>query len=1369
MKKLTSIISLSYVTLLCFGAQPDSLTVSNTQSTSVSLNWGDGGCSDNYRVKYKEITAPAFEPTISIINDSSSNYTYLLSSLTPNTNYTWKIKCGGAWKVGNNFTTLNCETTSTDTQTACDSLVWIDGVTYTASNNSATHLLTNANAAGCDSTITLNLTIELGGCTDSSATNFDPLATCDDSSCIGCIKTITQELDGFNPNTITSITTFAYDTLSITNTGNCDINIRPEFTISLNTGPISLTDLRIRWAIPGSGDVLLPYDIDSNGNAYGFFPDELNSNTGINLIPGANQSVFIRIKLRSSADYGKYTAIWYTQEVDTTGSIIQSLTDNDTTILNFVNCNILQPYISFSNITCLGDSNGSASIDSIENGTGNYSYSWINDLTPGNILATSNTIANLSTGDYSCTITDTNGCTLTGNVTISEPAAITVTSSTTDVSCNGGSDGTATLTLSGGTGTLTESWGSMDSTALAQGTHSYTITDTNGCTLTDSVTINEPAAITAGATTTDVTDCFVGNDGSIIINISGGTTPYQYSDDNGNNWGTSNLFNGLTEGPYTIHIKDNNNCLDNVTATITEPDELTSSYTQTNVKCWGENNGSASVNFFGGTTGSNPGENNYILGWDTLLYDLPYPLTEFITPIGVPAGIYPYTVIDINGCVHDSIITITQPDSLYSGYTTGYYNGYEISCHGYNDGEIDIQVNGGTPPFNNYINDSLQGTIMIPNGNMTSAVLIAGTYTDSIVDGNECVATNTIILTEPPALNSTLTPFDVSCNSFCDGEIISDISGGISPYDYEWSNLQSTANASNLCSGWYSLSITDENECVYDHPDIFINQPPEISVSIDFIANITAYAGTDGYIYISSSGGSGLLSTNWTSINGFTSTIDDIVNLSASTYYLEIIDTNSCVYLDTFELTQPSSLWMSIDSVINTSCYDSCNGSINITANGGDSTYTYSWVNILDPSTIISINDDIYNLCYGEYIITVDDGETTLIDTVNIYQPQPITTILSVNPILCNNGTTQAELNVWGGTQPFIYDWSNGGNSYITTISHGTHSINVVDMNGCSFDTSITLANPDSISTQTTNTNTDCFGGNNGSVSINITNGGTSPYNFSNDNGITYQSSNTFNNLSAGNYFFLISDDNNCLGSASAEVIEPSKIISTTTAIDASCYLECDGVASTTAAGGTPPYSYLWTNGDSTQTATDLCAGFYNVTITDTNGCINTNSTIINEPNPLLINIWIDGNNIVATSGFSSYQWYYNNTSLVLGATDYIFTPPGIGIYYVSVSDTNGCTSNSYAIEYNISLLEDYSLTTKTFPNPTNGHITISSEYAMKSISVYNSIGKQLILVNNNENNNNETKLDLSSFAKGVYCIKISITNQIINQRIILQ
>ncbi len=731
---------------------------------------------------------------------------------------------------------------------------------------------------------------------------------------------------------------------------------------------------------------------------------------------------------------------------------------------------------------------------------------------------------------------------------------------------------------------------------------------------------------------------------------------------------------------------------------------------------------------------------------------LPYPQSVFNTSLlpnpynQVPAGVYPYTVTDLNGCTIYDTITITQPDSLYTTYSTTNFNGYEISCFGGTDGEIDILVNGGTAPFDNYLNGSLQSSLITSN-------LSAGTYTDSIEDANGCTAINTIILNEPPELVSTLTPTNISCNGICDGEVYAVANGGNPPYSYNWGGP-----TTNLCAGNYNVITSDANGCI-ENSSVTIYEPSPISLSIDSISHISTYGGNDGAIYISSGGGVGNLTYYWTNPLAFSSNSEDIDNLMSAIYVLNITDSNSCS-LDTFvELTQPSSLSLNLDSATTISCYDSCDASLFISANGGDSTYTYSWTG---PNGFAASTANISNLCYGEYILVLDDSITMLIDTFNVYQPQPLTTTLTTDSILCHNGTTQAVINVWGGTQSFDYLWSNLATTYITTLSSGNYTITATDQNGCTITDSISLANPDSIYTQTSTVNVSCNGLNNGEVELFIS-GGLTPYNYSDDGGNTYQNSNVFDNLSIGTYTYLITDFNGCLSSAFAEIIQPSPIISITNADSVSCYGDCDGEVFESISGGMPPYSYDW-GGDTT----NLCAGNYNLTITDSNGCLATNTAIVYEPFPLAINIWINGNTIEATSGFDSYQWYYANGTLIPGETSEIYEPLSVGEYYVVVTDGD-CEYVSYALNYNISGIDNLDNNISIYPNPTMGILTIEGGSNIQNIIILNTLGNQLLSVENNSNDNSKSEIDLTTFAKGFYFIQVEQNNQIMNYRIVLQ
>ena len=1022
--------------------------------------------------------------------------------------------------------------------------------------------------------------------------------------------------------------------------------------------------------------------------------------------------------------------------------------------------------LKLSNITidssCYQICDGELSV-TIEGGTSPYDIEW---SLGGNIFDTINTTTEdtLCPGNYQIKFTDANLCVDSVIIPLIERDSFLVQDWVIDDSCYNSCTAQITVQLMNQDNPpFTYNWsnGGNDTVIsnLCSDTFDLVIIDNRLCSDTFNFFVEPGDSMYFDTVAVTHNSCYGDEDGVIsLINFNGGVLPLDYL------WSTSETtsgINSLPSGFYNVTITDANGCsIDYSNIEVSQPNELTSSYTQTNVSCFGVNDGSAIVNFFGGTIGSIPGDTNYILGWagTPMPVYLPYPQTVFNTSLlpnpynQIPAGVYPYTVTDLNGCTIYDTITITEPDSLYTTYSTTNFSGYEISCFGGNDGEIDIQVNGGTAPFDNYLNGSLQSSLITSN-------LSAGSYTDSIEDANGCTAINTIILNEPPELVSTLTPTNISCNGVCDGEIISGTSGGVLPYSYSWTSIpDTTADISNLCAGLYTLTISDANGCT-ENSSVTIYEPSLISFSIDSISQISTYGGNDGAIYISAGGGVGNLTYYWTNPFTFTSTSEDIDNLIGAIYSLNITDSNSCTLDTLIELTQPSSLVLNLDSAITISCYDSCDASLFISANGGDSTYTYSWTG---PNGFVASTANISNLCYGEYILVLDDSITMLIDTFNIYQPQPLSTTLTTDSILCHNGTTQAEINVWGGTQSFDYLWSNGATTYITSLSSGNYTVTATDQNGCAITNSISLGNPDSIYAQTSTVNVSCNGLNNGEVQLSIT-GGLTPYSYSDDGGNTYQNSNVFDNLSIGTYTYLITDFNGCLSSAFAEIIQPISITSITESDSVSCYGNCDGVVYAFASGGNSPYSYDWGGNSS-----NLCSGNYNVIITDANGCLATNTAIVYEPFPLAINIWINGNTIEATSGFDSYQWYYANGTLIPGETSEIYEPLSVGEYYVVVADGD-CEEVSYAINYNISGIDNLDNNISIYPNPTMGILTIEGGSNIQNIIILNTLGNQLLSVENNSNDYSKSEIDLTTFAKGIYFIQVEQNNQIMNYRIVLQ
>ncbi|NIG54207.1 YDG domain-containing protein [Chitinophaga sp. Cy-1792] len=376
-----------------------------------------------------------------------------------------------------------------------------------------------------------------------------------------------------------------------------------------------------------------------------------------------------------------------------------------TTSVNITQSDAIISTMRGTPISCNGRSDGTAQVITSGN-SGNYTYLWSNGLTTP-------VIPLLPAGDYTCIVTDGNGCSQAGTYTVTEPDPLTSTITGTMVSCNGGSDGTATITASGGTTPYTYIWTPLGGTAatatgLEVGTYTCIVTDANFCPTSASFTVAQPLPLIVSATSTDVS-CNGGANGTATVSAGGGAGNYTYS------WapsgGTAATATGLTAGDYTCTITDGNTCSKTVRVLVSQPTALTGTASRTLVSCHGGSNGAITLAISGGTPG-------YTYSWN------PAVSTDAAAS-GLPAGIYNCTVTDAKGCPKLMSAQIDEPDALIVSVT-----GTQPSA-GLSNGTATAMVSGGTPPYS---------YSWLPSGSVTSTItgLSGGQYTCTVTDANTC-------------------------------------------------------------------------------------------------------------------------------------------------------------------------------------------------------------------------------------------------------------------------------------------------------------------------------------------------------------------------------------------------------------------------------------------------------------------------------------------------------------------------------------------------------------------------------------------------------------------------------------------------------
>ncbi len=920
----------------------------------------------------------------------------------------------------------------------------------------------------------------------------------------------------------------------------------------------------------------------------------------------------------------------------------------DSNNCGYVGCEWIGPPITVQVTTtphvCGGMLGGTATAN-VTGGAAPYEFLWSNGENDA-------TIDSLVPGTYTVTVTATNGCTATASGTVGTAAGnFGANISVSQPTCFGSNTGIATAQPVGGMAPFTYLWSNGGTSQTIQnlpaGTYSVTITDKFGCTATKTTTLIYQSNINLNLTPNHPT-CASNNNGSITSSVSGGVSPYGYLWSTGVT--TTNIQN-LPAGNYSLTVTDALGCTKSASVTLTAPPAFTVTTSVTNASHCGATNGSATAN----PSGTGPFTYVWSNGGTTQVIN------------NLAAGTYTVTVTNSQGCTATAAATVTQPMTLNVTIT-----GSNLVCGNDNNGSLTANVTYGTAPFTFAWTNSAGASV---GNTQTISNLPAGTYTITVTSSQGCVGTATKTITGSPAMNLNLAVQHVNCNGASTGSITSNLTGGTSPFTYLWSTGATTANLPNLAAGNYSLTVTDALGCTKSQ-SVTVNQPTPIvltfsnsgSCGANGTAAVTATGGTPNYTYQWSTG----------------ATTASISNLAPGSYSVTVTDANNCI--KTGSTTVAAFPLMNLNvTATNTSCNGTTNGTATANVTNGTAPLGYLWSNGGTTATI-------GNLPPGTYSVTVTDGNgCTKSGSASVQLGAGLAINIAAPSFVCVGSTASATANPVGGTAPFTFLWSNGQTTQTATgLTAGTYSVTATDANGCFGSASVTIQQGGLFTINGNVQHVSCFNGNNGSISLSVS-GGTPPYSYLWSNGST---SGNINGLVAGSYTVTVGDATGCTKTQVFTVNQPTQLVATVNITNGTCGSQ--GSATAVVSGGTTPYSYHWSNGQTTQTITNLSGGNYSLTVTDANNCTTVKTFTINVVAAPTCNIALaqpittlngsDGRlTAVVSGGTTPYTYLWSN-----GQTTQTAVNLGPGLYTVTVTDATGCTTNCSFTLYAPAKLGDF-------------------------------------------------------------------------------
>jgi hypothetical protein len=594
------------------------------------------------------------------------------------------------------------------------------------------------------------------------------------------------------------------------------------------------------------------------------------------------------------------------------------------------------------------------------------------------------------------------------------------------VSCFGAADGRLKANASGGIGSFTYTWSTghkgPDLLDLKAGNYILVATDQNGCYASEDKTINDPVEVKA--VIAEVSNfhgfgvsCTGQEDGFISAKGTGGTGTYNYKWIDSPHSGP--IYSNLKAGTYGLIVTDQNGCSATTNTSITEPPLLTLTVkTAKNISCFDGNNGEISLNPTGGAGG-------YEFSLDRINWQTSSTLS------GLLAKNYEIYVEDVNGCKATTTKSLTSPSKLVIAFE----NVTPAFCSDPTGGANAVVI-GGTGQYYYSWTDENQ-VLMSDKSSISNAA--SGIYTLLVLDANNCEMSKAIGISSIDGPEVSVTNIAAtSCSDSADGGARLEIAGGTGPYLYRWPDGHDTSEGNGLTKGVYLVEVIDNNKCKVVET-VTIPGPESLEIELVEMIEPECHASCSGKIEVKATGGSGSHTFYWPTSSG-----SEINNLCAGSYLVEAIDGHGCSAQRSFTLSEPSAIESTLIHAIDPSCFESCDGGLEVVAVGGTGNLNYSW-STGDTQPLLS------GLCAGTYTSTITDTNNCSFTAKYILQnPQPPYLNLGGSTTICNGQTHVLD----GGTDWQTYLWgSNTGltssSQNITIESAGMYWLQVKNSRNC--------------------------------------------------------------------------------------------------------------------------------------------------------------------------------------------------------------------------------------------------------------------------------------------------------------------------------